>query len=486
MTNGEITNNKRIKLSSTEPSIITPSSSSSSKKWILNAFVMNTPGLQNPGLWSYPKDQGSNYNKIKFWQDLAKKLESAKFTGIFIADVLGPYDVYAGPENISTPLENAAQLPTNDPMLIVPLMAAVTDSIGFGITVSTTYEHPYDLARRFSTLDHLSEGRVGWNIVTSYLKSAAKAHGLNDQIDKETRYRKADEYMDVVYKLWESSWKSDAVIKDIEKNVYTDPTKVRHIHHHGEFYKVDAIHITEPSKQRTPVLFQAGLSPSGREFGSKHAEAIFISGQTFEKVRQSVNDIRGKASSSSQGRDPNSIKIVMAILVIVEKTESEAFAKYEEYKNYSKPEGALSLLGGWLNLDFDTVPNDIDLKTLKGPIGEYARSAIPYESITKEEYAQYVSLGGVYPKIIGDPSTVADKLTEWVVKTGIDGFNLNYISIPETFDDIIEYLLPELRKRGVFGDDYLVPGGTWRENLSGVKGGNRLRDDHYGSQFKWD
>lgn len=454
-----------------------------SKKWVINAFVMNTPGLQNPGLWSHPLDQGSQYKTIKYWQDLAVKLEAAHFTGIFIADVLGPYDVYKGPHNLGPPLIGAAQLPTNDPQLIVPVMAAVTKSIGFGITVSTTYEHPYDLARRLSTLDHLTEGRVGWNIVTSYLLSAAKAHGLPEQIDKSIRYKKADEYLDVVYKLWEGSWKDDAVVLDKKKNIYTDPERVRYIKHKGEFYQVEGVHLAEPSKQRTPVLFQAGLSPDGKEFASKHAEGIFVSGNTPEKVRDNVNDIRAKAAA--KGRDPNSIKIVFGILVVVGETDESAREKFNSYIKYANLEGALALLGGWTGVDISQAPDDVNLKTLDGPTGDFFRKTVEEDSITKSEFALSIALGGRSPEVIGSAKTVADKLEKWIEISGIDGFNFKYISVPDTFDDIIKYLLPELKKRGHFDDEYYVPGGTWRENLTRNKGGRHLSKDHYGYKFKW-
>lgn len=445
---------------------------------------MNTPGLQNTGLWTHPDNKTGNYNTIKFWQDLAVKLEAAKFSGIFIADVLGPYDVYKGPDNLAPALIGGAQLPTNDPQLIVPAMAAVTDSIGFGITVSRTYEHPYDLARRFSTLVHLTEGRVGWNIVTSYLRSAARAHGLPDQIDKNIRYEKADEYLDVAYKLWEGSWKDDAVVKDKEKNIYADPSRVRYIHHEGKHYKVDAVHLAEPSKQRTPVLFQAGLSPGGKEFASKHAEAIFITGLFPEQVAKNVREIREKAAS--RGRTPESIKFVLGITVLVRETDEAAQEKYESYKKYAQPEGALALFGGWFGLDFSKAPDGVDLKTIEGPIGDFIRATRPEKTITKEEFALYSSLGGVYPKLIGSPKTVADQLEEWIETTGVDGFNFNFIGVPDTFDDIIEYLLPELRDRGFADDEYFSPGGTFRENLTRVKGNNHLSKEHYGHIFKWE
>jgi alkanesulfonate monooxygenase SsuD/methylene tetrahydromethanopterin reductase-like flavin-dependent oxidoreductase (luciferase family) len=181
------------------------------KQLIINAFAMQSPSHLNPGLFRYPTDQGADYKNIKHWIALAKKLEDAKFHAIFFADVLGGYDVYRGPANLDPTIPAGAQFPINDPLYSIPAMAAATENIGFGVTASTTYDAPYALARRFSTVDHLSNGRVGWNIVTSYLDSAARNFGLDTQVEHDERYRIADEYLDVTYKLWEASWRDDAV-----------------------------------------------------------------------------------------------------------------------------------------------------------------------------------------------------------------------------------------------------------------------------------
>lgn len=171
------------------------------KKFLLNAFVMTSPGHLSPGLWRHPRNQTEDYNKLSFWTSLAQKLDAAGFHAMFIADTLGAYDVYKGPSNVDPALASGAQFPVNDPLYSVPAMAAVTRNLVFGVTASTTYDPPYSMARRFSTVDHLSGGRVAWNIVTSYLESAARNFGLETQVEHDERYRIADEYMDVVYKV---------------------------------------------------------------------------------------------------------------------------------------------------------------------------------------------------------------------------------------------------------------------------------------------
>jgi FMN-dependent oxidoreductase (nitrilotriacetate monooxygenase family) len=179
-------------------------------------------------------------------------------------------------------------------------MAHVTEHLGFGITASTSYEHPFTFARRMSTLDHLSNGRVGWNIVTSYLNSGALNVGLDAQVRHDNRYDIADEYLEVVYKLWEGSWEDDAVVLDIDQGIYADPEKVHPIAHEGTYYKVPGIHMTEPSPQRTPVLYQAGASPRGRRFAAENAEAVFMAAPTAAIMARRVADLR----SLGAGRGP--------------------------------------------------------------------------------------------------------------------------------------------------------------------------------------
>src|SRR5215469_11318667 len=222
----------------------------------LNAFDMNCVGHIQHGMWTHPRDRSTEYNTIRYWQDLARLAERGKFDGIFLADIVGVYDVYRGGPAPS--IVDAVQIPVNDPMMVVPVMAAVTEHIGFGVTANLTYEPPYLFARRMSTLDHLTGGRVGWNIVTGYLDSAARGMGLAAQPDHDGRYDAADEYMSVVYQLWEASWEDGAVQRDKKNRIFADPAKIHRVRHHGPRYQVDAIHLTEPSLQRTPVLYQAG------------------------------------------------------------------------------------------------------------------------------------------------------------------------------------------------------------------------------------
>ncbi|KAJ5818126.1 hypothetical protein N7474_003717 [Penicillium riverlandense] len=475
--------------------------SSEKKQLILNAFAMHSPSHLNPGLFRYTSDQGAQYKDIKTWIALAQKLEAAKFHAIFFADVLGGYDVYKGPSNLDPTIPAGAQFPINDPLYSVPAMAAATESISFGITASTTYDAPYAMARRFSTVDHLSNGRIGWNIVTSYLDSAARNFGLNTQVEHDERYRIADEYLHVTYKLWEGSWREDAVTwtkqpassngaADVAGKGYADPKLVRQINHNGKYFQVPGPHLCEPSPQRTPFLLQAGTSSAGKAFAAKHAEAVFVHAQKPELVRPSVDSVRQQAADL--GRNPQDIKVIAGALVIVAETDEAAQAKFDDLKKYGDEEGALALFGGWTGYDLSTYADDQDFRFVEQPA---VRSMVNHWASTvpggegkkwnKRTIAEYLVLGGNGVKIIGSVQSVADEMERWVSVGDIDGFNLSYATLPDTFDEIINLLLPELRRRGLFWEDYAVKGGTMRENMYGQKGFNRLPESHAGAKFTW-
>src|SRR5699024_7185643 len=301
---------------------------------ILNAFEMNCSGHQSPGLWTHPDDQSVDYKKASYWRELAVLLEKGKFDAVFIADVLGIYDVYEGSRDAA--IRNGVQVPLNDPSYIVPIMSEATDHLSFGITASVTYEHPYSFARRMSTLDHLTDGRIAWNVVTSYLKSASVNLGLQ-QIPHDERYDLADEYMDVCYKLWEKSWEEDAVIQDKTRRIFTEPEKVHDIHHKGKYFSIPGAHLAEPSPQRTPVIFQAGASTRGRKFAVDHAELVFISSTSIHKIKETVQLF--KEDLKHTNREADNFKIISMVTPIVAETTAEAEEKFEEYTKYASKEG---------------------------------------------------------------------------------------------------------------------------------------------------
>lgn len=446
----------------------------------LNAFAMNCVGHQSPGLWAHPRDRSTEYTDIAYWKHLAQLLERGCFDALFLADVLGVYDVYGG--SVDAALRHAIQVPVNDPLLIVPVMADATEHLGFGLTATLSYEPPYTLARRFSTLDHLSKGRVGWNIVTGYLDSAAKGVGLVRQQSHSDRYQMAEEYMQVMYKLWEGSWEDGAAVKDRKARMYADPAKVHRVHHDGEFFRLNAIHLSEPSLQRTPVLYQAGASGRGREFAARHAECVFINGPSPQVVAPYVADIRARAVA--QGRAADAIRIFTLATVITGRDEAEAHAKHAEYRGFIDLEASLTLFSGWTGIDFSKYRlneplRHVETDAMRSALESFT-SADPDKVWTVRELAEHVGIGGRGPVIVGSPAQVADQLQRWVEATGVDGFNLAYALSPETFEDFVNLIVPELQRRGIYKRHYAS--GTLREKLG--SGGPHLTAPHPAATYR--
>jgi long-chain alkane monooxygenase len=446
----------------------------------LNAFEMNCVAHQSPGLWRHPRDRSREYRRLDGWIELAKTLERGLFDGLFLADVLGVYDVFGGsPESA---LRHATQTPVNDPLLLVPAMAAATEHLGFGVTVTLSYEPPFPFARRMSTLDHLTNGRIGWNVVTGYLDSAAKGSGQNGQRPHDERYAVAEDYMEVVYKLWEGSWANDAVIANAKSGVFTRPERVRRVQHDGPHYKLDALHLSEPSPQRTPVLYQAGTSPAGRAFAARHAECVFMSGPSKKVIAPRVAAIR--KLDAEAGRDPKAIFMFAMMTVIVAPSDEEAQAKLADYRRYADPEGALTLMSGWTGVDFSRFDPDQVVEHVESEAGrtalENVTRADPDRRWTVREVAEHVSIGGIGPVIVGSPATVADQLEGWIDDTDLDGFNLAFVVRPETFVDVVDLLVPELQRRNRYKTTYRK--GVLREKLFGSP---RLGAEHPAASHRW-
>lgn len=447
-----------------------------------NAFDMNCVAHQSSGLWRHPDDRSATYNTLEYWTELAKLLEQGTFDGIFIADVLGTYDVFGSSNEAA--IRNGAQVPVNDPLLLVSAMALVTEHLGFGITAGTAYEHPYPFARRLTTLDHLTKGRVGWNVVTGYLPSAARNMGHDDQMEHDDRYDHADEYLEVLYKLWEGSWEDDAVVKDRESGIFTDPSKVHEIGHKGKHFTVPGIHISEPSPQRTPVIYQAGASSRGIAFAAGNAEAIFVAAPSKEVLRTTVSKIRDALESA--GRDRYAAKIYTLLTVITDATPEKAQAKLEDYFSYTSPEGALTFMSGWMGVDLSQYDLDDPIENVKSNAIQSVLTNFQQEKDlgrqwTVRDLATQGAIGGLGPYLVGSGEQIADELQSWVDETDVDGFNLAYAITPGTFEDIVEHVIPILRERGVYPTEYQP--GTLRQKLHGQ--GDRLPNDHKGAGYRY-
>ncbi|MDR2790917.1 MAG: LLM class flavin-dependent oxidoreductase, partial [Campylobacteraceae bacterium] len=415
------------------------------KQILLNAFNLNSVGHIHHGLWTHPQDRSIFFNDLDYWTDIAKTLERYLFDGIFIADGHGYHDIYK--DNIDITLKEAVQLPKNDPWTLVSAMAAVTKHLGFGITATVRAENPYAFARRVSSLDHLTKGRIGWNIVTGYRDKDVNGLGYDKLEPHDERYDRADEFLEVVYKLWEGSWADDAVAADRKNRIYARPERVRAIEHNGKYYRSNAVHGSSPSLQRTPVLFQAGASERGSAFAGKHAEGAFISAPTIERARELARKIRQAAVDA--GRKAEDVKIFAGLAAVPAATEKVAQEKYKEYLKYANPEANLVHFAGSTGIDFSKF--DLD-----APIDYSANNHI--QSIADYAAQKHSTLRDLlrenafspYHTIVGDGSQVADELIKWIDEGELDGINLSRVVVPGTWEDFGQLVIPELQNRGRF------------------------------------
>ena len=425
------------------------------RRMLLNAFHMNCVSHIQHGLWVRDDTRQLEYTQLEPWVELAQILEKGCFDALFLADVIGLYDTYGGgPE---TSILEGMQVPVNDPALLIPAMAYATEHLGFAFTSSVLQTHPFTFARQISTLDHLTQGRVAWNVVTSYLANAAANLGLGSLPSHDERYDRADEYLDVTYKLWEGSWEDDAVLRDTKHRRYADPAKIHPINHVGKHYEVAGPHLCEPSPQRTPLLFQAGSSTRGRAFAAKHAECVFIvtSRESLKGTASIIQDIRTQAVR--RGRHPEDIRFFQGLSPVVGGTEAEAKAKEAAYIEQSNLDGSLAHMSGSLGVDLGAIDLDqplatFDFQSMRGMVKGLIESA-PDKSVTFRDLMRW-RLSRQF--LTGTPEQIADELQTWF-EAGVDGFNFVYSVTPGTFVDFIEAVVPILQARGLVQRAY-APG----------------------------
>ncbi len=443
-----------------------------------NAFSMNCVSHIHHGQWVRPDTRQLEYANVETWVELAQLLERGKFDALFLADVVGTYNSYRGGREVA--VEEGLQIPVNDPSLLIPAMAAATENLGFAFTQSILQEQPFNFARRLSTLDHLTKGRVGWNIVTSYLEDAGRNLGFGGLPEHDLRYERADEYLEVLYKLFEGSWEDDAVIRDLERGIYADPAKIHDIDHVGRFYPdVPGPHLSEPSPQRTPVLFQAGASDRGREFAAKHAEAIFLAARNPRGARAQVEDTRARAAR--YGREPEDVLFFQGLSVIVGGTEAEAREKERAIEEFASDEGYAAHMAGNLGIDLaevdlDAPVKDLDTANVQGVLHGLLESA-PDKDWRFGDLLRYIS----DLRVVGTPEQVADQLAEWA-DAGVTGINLMYHVTPGSFADFIDGVTPVLQERGLQQREYAP--GTLREKLADGGAGPRLNERHQGAAVR--
>ena len=431
----------------------------------LGAFMR--PVSIHTAWWRYPgayPDANFNFQHLKRF---IQTLERGKFDAFFMADHLAVL-------NMPIPaLKRSATVTSFEPFTLLSALACATERIGLVATASTTFDAPYHIARRFASLDHISGGRAGWNIVTTSNPDAALNFGLDDHMEHDDRYRRAREFYDVVTGLWDS-FAEDAFIRDVESGIYFDPARMHVLDHKGEYLKVRGpLNIARPP-QGWPVIVQAGASEAGRQLAAETAEVIFAGGSKLADAQRFYADIKGRMEKLGRQRDH--LKILPGALVIVGETAEEARKKKALLDSLVHPESGLASLS--IALGTDASKFDLD-----GPLPEIPESNASQsgrqrvvdlarrENLTVRQLAQIAGgFGGL--TMTGTPAMIADQMEEWLMADGCDGFNVMFPYVPGGLDDFVDGVVPELQRRGLFRRAY--EGKTLRENLGLPRPENRF------------
>jgi len=437
----------------------------SSRQLRLNAFMR--PVSLHTGAWRYPgafPDANFNFAHIKRF---AQTLERAKFDAFFMADHMAVLNMP------TAALKRSHTVTSFEPFTLLSALAMVTEHLGLMATGSTTFDAPYHIARRFASLDHLSGGRAGWNIVTTSNPDAALNFGMDEHMEHGDRYRRAREFYDVVTGLWDS-WADDAFVRDVEHGIYFDPDKMHVLDHKGEYLKVRGpLNIARPI-QGWPVIVQAGASDAGRQLAAETAEAVFTAQSDLAAGQRFYADVKGRMAKL--GRNPDHLKIMPGCFVIVGDTVEEAKKKratLDSLVHYQSGISSLSIALGHDASGFDPngplpeIPESNASKSGRERVIELAKR----ENLTVRQLAQ--RLGGFSGlAMVGTPTMIADQMEEWLVSKGSDGFTIQFPYLPGGLDEFVERVVPELQRRGIFRREY--EGKTLRENLGLPRPENRF------------
>jgi FMN-dependent oxidoreductase (nitrilotriacetate monooxygenase family) len=437
-----------------------------SRQLKLGAFMR--PVSIHTGAWRYPgsyPDANFNFQHLKRF---ARKLELGKFDAFFMADHLAVLNMPV------EALKRSHTVTSFEPFTLLSALAGATEHIGLVATASTTFDAAYHIARRFASLDHISGGRAGWNIVTTSNPDAALNFGLDEHMAHDERYDRAREFYDVVTGLWDS-FADDAFIRDVDSGIYFDPEKMHVLDHKGKYLKVRGpLNIARPV-QGWPVIVQAGASEPGRQLAAETAEMVFAAGGSLADSQRFYTDVKGRMAKL--GRDRDHLKILPGALVVVGDTAEEARekrARVDGLVNYANAIGSLSIALGVDASRFDPdgpLPNDLPETNQSRSGRDRAITLARRENLTVRELAQ--RLGGYAGlAFVGTPSTIADQMEEWLTTEACDGFNVMFPFLPQGLDDFVDKVVPELQRRGIFRREY--EGMTLRENLGLPRPENRF------------
>jgi FMN-dependent oxidoreductase (nitrilotriacetate monooxygenase family) len=426
--------------------------------------VFFNPTGHSVASWRHPDadaDAGINFGH---YARITKTAEDAKLDFIFLADNIS---VRSG--HMDAVSRSAQYVANFEPLTLLAALSAVTSRIGLVATASTSFNEPYHVARKFASLDHLSGGRAGWNLVTSGQEEEALNFNRDSHYDHSERYKRAREFVEVVVGLWDS-WDDDAFMRDKESGLFFDPQKLHTLNHKGNYFAVRGPLNVPRSPQGRPVIVQAGGSPEMIEIASQYAEIVFCAPLTLEAGQAFYSELKG--AMSSYDRHPDSLKIMPGLSPVIGRTESEAAEKYEELQSLVHPIVAremLSMVLGGVDLskyDFDgPLPEEvINFKTNASPyVFESAVNMARQENLSIRQLATKMAGARGKAVVVGTPQLIADMMEEWLLGEAADGFNIMPPYLPGSLDDFVELLLPELRKRGLFRTEYR--GATLRENL---------------------
>ena len=452
------------------------SSTPGPKPFVLGFFEHMNPNGLTGATWQHPENRGADYLDLDYWMSLGRRLEAAHADFLFFADSYGSPAVDGVIPDIA--IRRGDHVPTADPFAVIPAIFAVTERLPVVVTSSTTFEEPYANARRLATLDHVSKGRIGWNVVTSAGAQSASDSFGRPLVPHDERYDRADDYLELSYRLLEGSWEPDAVVKDRASGIYADPAKVHPVHYEGAYHRTKGVFSVEPSPQRVPFVFQAGSSGRGRRFAATHAECVFLQGTTPEQDAASVADIRRLAEEA--GRDGDAIRILVGLTVIIGADEEEAKAKYEEFASFHSAEIAASQFSFYSGVNLLELDPDQPI-----PPGndELSRSNVQrFDGWTVREILNELKTRGVRGMIlVGTAAEVADRMEAYAAETGVDGFLMETYTNPGTYDEILDDLLPELRRRGRAPLPFTTR--TLRERFQGA-GRPYLDDAHPGARHR--
>lgn len=436
------------------------------KKLRLGAFMR--PVSIHTAAWRYPGGTpDANFN-LKALVKYAQTLERGRFDAFFMADHLAvlnmPMDA----------LKRSATVTSFDPLTLLPALAMATKHLGLIATASSTFEPAYTIARRFASLDHISEGRAGWNLVTTSNPDAALNFGMDDQMPHAERYARAREFFDVVTGLWDS-WADDAFVRDVENGIYFDPSRLHVLDHKGKYLKVRGpLNIARPV-QGWPVIVQAGASDAGRQLAAETAEMVFAAGGPIADARAFYADVKGRARKI--GRNPDHIKILPGAFVVVGDSLAEAKekrARLDSLVNYDSSIAAVSIALGVDARKFDPdkpLPDDIPETQASKSGRDRVIELGKRENLTVRQIAGRLGgYGGL--GMLGTPAMIADQMEEWLLTEACDGFNVMFPYLPGGLDDFVDKVVPELQRRGLFRTEY--EGTTLRENLGLPRPENRF------------